>query len=241
MSHDLPAYQNDAYWCDPFTLGHFIYVLEVYEELRATNATFTDAVLAGSAEALFRIENYSDLMRVSAVLANAPGKGRIQLLCEEVDSASGLTTANVIKLRARVCRAKPCTLEEANTLTLDEVADVLDVGAAKVETPPSQPTHSADFTSVDWFGVKYEFAKGLQAECVRVLWKAWENRTPSLSEKTIGEEAGSSSDRFRLDHVFKPANKKTRKREAHPAWGTMIVRAGKGVFRLAARDSESPK
>ncbi len=241
MSRDLHSYQDDAYWRDPFTLGHFISVLRVYEELRATNATFTDAVLAGSAEAASRIENYHDLMRVSKVLANAPGKGRIQLLCEEVDSASGLTVANVIKLRARVCRAKPCTLEKANALTLDEAANVLETCAAKGATRPNKATHSADFTSVDWFGVKYHFAKGLQAESVRVLWKAWENGTPNLSEKTIGEEIGSSSDRFRLDHVFKPANKNTGKRETHPAWDTMIVRASKGVFGLAARDSESPK
>jgi hypothetical protein len=104
---------------------------------------------------------------------------------------------------------------------------------------PTKPTHSEDFTSVNWFGVKYQFTKGLQAESVRLLWEAWENDTPSLSEKTIGERAGSSSDRFRLEHVFKPANKKTGKREPHRAWGAMIVRAGKGLFKLA--DSESPK
>jgi hypothetical protein len=105
----------------------------------------------------------------------------------------------------------------------------------------ARPAHSADFTSVDWFGAEYRFAKGLQAESVRALWEAWENGTPSLSEKTIAEKSGSANDRFRLEHVFKPANKKTGKREPHAAWGAMIVSAGKGLFKLAAGDSESPK
>jgi hypothetical protein len=93
--------------------------------------------------------------------------------------------------------------------------------------------HSADFTSVKWFGTSYTFAKGLQAESVRVLWGAWENKTPSLSEKHIGESAGSAADRFRLEHIFKPTNKETGKRETHPAWGTMIKSIGKGTFALS--------
>jgi len=95
------------------------------------------------------------------------------------------------------------------------------------------PTHSDDFTSVNWFGTPYTFAKGLQAEAVRVLWEARDNGTPRLSEKTIGDKIGSANDQFRLEHVFKPTNKRTRKREAHPAWGTMIKRAGKGIFALS--------
>jgi hypothetical protein len=94
--------------------------------------------------------------------------------------------------------------------------------------------HSADFTSVRWNGVDYTFSKGLQAECVKVLWEAWENSTPNLSEKTIGEQAGSSNDQFRLEHAFKPMNRKTGKREPHSAWGAMIKSVGKGVFCLSS-------
>jgi len=97
----------------------------------------------------------------------------------------------------------------------------------------TQPSHSDDFTSVNWFGTEYSFGKGLQAESVRALWAAWENKTPSLSEKTIGEKAGSANDRFRLEHVFRPTNKGTGRRETHPAWGTMIKSVGKGVFALS--------
>ncbi len=102
------------------------------------------------------------------------------------------------------------------------------------ESDQTKPTHSADFTSVDWFGSKHQFTKGLQAESVRVLWEAWANGTPSLSEKTIAEKIESSNDRFRLGHIFKPYNKTTRKRDPHPAWGSMIRCAGKGLFMLAA-------
>jgi hypothetical protein len=102
--------------------------------------------------------------------------------------------------------------------------------------PPAMCSHSLDFTSVVWFRVPYEFAKGLQADAVRVLWKAWEQGGHSLSEQTIGEMAGSGNDRFRLYHVFAPMNKKTRKREAHTAWGIMIRSAGKGKFHLVPPD-----
>lgn len=106
----------------------------------------------------------------------------------------------------------------------------------KSESPAAAPpaaTHSADFTSVKWFGATYQFAKGLQAESVRVLWEAWETGAPTLSQQTIGEKARSSNDRFRLEHVFRPTKKSTGKREAHPAWGRMIKSVGKGVFALS--------
>jgi hypothetical protein len=94
-------------------------------------------------------------------------------------------------------------------------------------------THSIDFTSVNWYGTVYNFSKGLQAESVRVLWEARENGTPDLSEKTIGDQVESANNRFRLAHVFNPTNKKTGKRERHPAWGTMIKETGKGRFALS--------
>lgn len=111
-------------------------------------------------------------------------------------------------------------------LTLRDLAEIATDASAK-------PTHSEDFTSVRWRSAEYRFAKGLQAESIRALWEAWENGTPSLSEKTIGEKAGSSNDRFRLEHVFKPSNKNTGKREPNSAWGTIIKPAGKGLFKLA--------
>jgi hypothetical protein len=118
----------------PPTLGWLLSTLGWYEELRAKQATYTGAVLANSAEAASRIETHRDLMRVSGEIDQAPGQGRLQLLCEEMDPVGGLSAANVVKLRARVCRVKPCGIREADLLTLDEAANVLE--GARVEGSP---------------------------------------------------------------------------------------------------------
>lgn len=84
-------------------------------------------------------------------------------------------------------------------------------------------THSADFTSVNWFGTIYRFDIGQQAKSVAALWEEWEkDHNLALHEKTIGEKIKSNNDRFRLAHVFRD----------HAAWGTMIVSAGDGCYRL---------
>lgn len=111
---------------------------------------------------------------------------------------------------------------------------------AAVVQPVSGPTkddngagteHSEDFTSVLWSGERYSFSKGQQADAVRELWLAWEQHTPTLSEKTIGELIGSSDDNFQLAKIFR-RRKKTGGYDRHPAWGTMIQRAHKGVYQL---------
>jgi hypothetical protein len=92
--------------------------------------------------------------------------------------------------------------------------------------------HSEDFCSVVWFGTEYRFTK-TQAACIRVLWEAWENKTPTLSEETILAKAGSQGSRLR--DVFK-----SKKDGPHMAWGTMIVEAGKGRFQLQEPDRTQP-
>jgi hypothetical protein len=124
------------------TLGWLISTLKTYEELKAREATYTQAALAHSAEAQSRLQNYRDLMAISGAIADAPGIGRIRLLCDELDNSDGLTAANVVKLRAKLCRAKPCTLEAANLLLLEEAAGALDAKAgdyadAKPAAPPA--------------------------------------------------------------------------------------------------------
>jgi hypothetical protein len=86
----------------------------------------------------------------------------------------------------------------------------------------SDVAHSSDFRSVRWFGEQYSFTT-MQAACVEVLWRNWEQGTPALSEITILDGAGSAGERLR--DVFKKGK--------HPAWGTMITPAGKGAFQLA--------
>jgi hypothetical protein len=93
------------------------------------------------------------------------------------------------------------------------------------------PTHSEDFTSVNWYGTDYRFTKGLQAESVRALWEAWENKTPTLSQETIGKRAGSSASSFQLAKVFR-RKKKRGGYSPHPAWGTMIQPGAKGTYQL---------
>jgi hypothetical protein len=87
--------------------------------------------------------------------------------------------------------------------------------------PIPSATHSSDFSTVQWYGTQYDFTK-TQAACVKVLWEAWENKTPGISEETILENAGSCGSRLR--DVFDKGK--------HRAWGTMIVKAGKGRFQL---------
>ena len=91
--------------------------------------------------------------------------------------------------------------------------------------PSTKPdvAHSDDFTSVRWHGTTYEFNK-TQAHCISLLWPEWEKGKCGLSEKTIGKAISSQNDNFRLVHTFRK----------HPAWGTVIVQAGKGCYRLEA-------
>ena len=92
-------------------------------------------------------------------------------------------------------------------------------------------SHSEDYTSVNWYGTAYTFSKGHQAEAIKALWAEWSKGGHGLSEKTVGEKIGSSSDRYRLAHTFRMKNGKP-----HPALGTMIRSVGKGVFAICAPD-----
>jgi len=113
------------------------------------------------------------------------------------------------------------------------------------EAPPPDPedaqatdsmkaTHSPDFTSVNWFGTRYAFAKGNQAETVRLLWEAWEAGEHSLSQETIAERMESSATHFALRKVFR--QRVEGKYQPHPAWGTMIRQERKGCYRLVPPD-----
>jgi hypothetical protein len=87
-------------------------------------------------------------------------------------------------------------------------------------TPTGFPRHSADYRSVHWFGADYTFTP-TQAAVIRQLWEAWEDGTPGLGQETLLEGAGSTGDRLR--DVFRGS----------PAWGTLVVPLGKGLFALA--------
>lgn len=102
--------------------------------------------------------------------------------------------------------------------------------------PPSAPeplraTHSNDFTSVNWYGTSYTFKRGQQVSIVEALWKAMETKTPTLSKDGLAEAAGSSADDFKIGHVFRD----------HPAYKTMIISIGKGIYRLAEPPKNPPR
>ncbi len=97
------------------------------------------------------------------------------------------------------------------------------------DEPVHLPRHSADFRSVNWFGVPYSFT-ALQAACVSVLWDAWENGTPEVSGERILESSETDRDTKRIDTIF----------QNHPAWRTMIVGGStKGTYQLCAPDGQS--
>jgi hypothetical protein len=149
------------------------------------------------------------------------------------------TTANIVVKVADVVQAVPA---DFNTVSVNPSA-LMDLGKAlgtvvstnRVGGQPAKtaiapvasgkekvvPTHSGDFTEVDWYGTRYWFV-GLQAKAIELLWPEWE-KGMGLHEKYIGNKAESDSNNFRLAHVFRK----------HPAWRTMIVPAGgKGRYML---------
>lgn len=81
---------------------------------------------------------------------------------------------------------------------------------------------SSDFRSLNWGDRIFTFTT-TQSACVNVMYRDYENKTPTLSETSILDAAGSASSRLR--DVFGKGK--------HPAWGTLIVQSGKGIFRLA--------
>lgn len=119
------------------------------------------------------------------------------------------------------------------------VANILDNEAARIDSQrgdrsddgDSQTVHAEDFTWVIWYGQRYTFTKGNQAESVKALWESWERSGRrdgcGLSQATIKEKVESSDDEFRLAPVFR----------GHPAWKTMIRPSGKGAFALYSPES----
>jgi hypothetical protein len=127
---------------------------------------------------------------------------------------------------------------------------LLERGADGLKKPsppgPADIVHSADYTSVSAGGKHYEFSKGLQADVVRVLCEAYAAGTPTLTAETIGKFVKSTSDPFRVDHVFrskvKPSGRGKIRRPkrlyvVHEAWKDGLIRRSKrGVFCIGKPD-----
>jgi len=122
------------------------------------------------------------------------------------------------------------TYQLANKQAAEKLAEA---SGGKAETK-GENWHNEDFTKVRWDGKTYKFDTQQQTLAIKYLW---ENKR--AREKNIGEVIGSSADNFRLFHIFRQKGKK--KTKMHPAWGTMIVPDGKGVYALAEKKNPPKK
>lgn len=95
---------------------------------------------------------------------------------------------------------------------------------ADENSPADQPArHSLDYRSVHWFGTDFTFTP-TQAACIKVLWEAWENKTPEVGQQAILVSAEVDSESERLADLFKN----------HSAWKTMIIPGStRGAFSLS--------
>lgn len=101
----------------------------------------------------------------------------------------------------------------------------------------TSPSHSDDFTSLNWFGHHYIFSKGQQAEAIKLLYQAWKMGGHGLSQETIKERVGSGATRSDLSKVFRKKRAEGKGYEPHPAWGTLIQSVSRGVYRLVEPES----
>ncbi len=120
-------------------------------------------------------------------------------------------------------------------MTVDDIRDSFNAIAAPVMTE-KQPAHAknkpytcnADFTTINWFGEKYQFALGMQSSVVKVLIEELESSGSGLHQSTIGNRVDSSRESFRVDAVFR----------GHPAYRAMIVPLGDGKYGLAVPEGK---
>ena len=105
----------------------------------------------------------------------------------------------------------------------------------------AQVSHSADFTSFNWFGKEYRFARGNQAAAIRVLYEAYEAGEHSVHQETIREEIESAAEsKFELRTVFRKRKSGGNGYDKHEAWGTLIQPGDrKGTFRLMPPENHS--
>jgi hypothetical protein len=118
---------------------------------------------------------------------------------------SGITEALVSEIRCGMTRERSALVQEGRRTE-----------------PPDGPACSEDFRSLSWGEEHYTFSIK-QADCIKVLVKAWVSGAPFVSQEHVleeveGEDENSQSERLRLRDVFRK----------HPAWGTLIVQPPDG-------------
>ncbi|MFO0845860.1 MAG: hypothetical protein U0797_26340 [Gemmataceae bacterium] len=209
------------------TVGWLIATLKDYEAAQAEEAQSVGAAPAGSPEAIERVWRYQERQRLAVALGTAQDLDRIRLLCDEIDTP-GLTAANVTRLRAKVCRAKPCALEEADALSLAEAADVLDAlverpprpqPSGQVETPPSPTGQPVTGRPKKEAGVSVNdrMAAMLNADPVgRLWWTATEWATQLTCTPAAVKQTKMWKETIRAARALYAADGATRKRKETP-------------------------
>jgi hypothetical protein len=194
---------------------------------------------------------WSDLRDIRHHFDNVIGVCDWKDLC---DGPNPLRRWEPIPLNGFVCWPQ-CEVDNADLQKIESAANRL---KAAIEATPQRdstavgnlsnelkPSHSADFTFVNWFGSEYRFTPGQQAEAIKHLWGEFEKGGLGLAERTIGELIGSNSDDYRLTHTFRSKSKANGSKQSaitpHPAWGTMIQKAGPGIYRLAKSESRQSR
>ena len=120
----------------------------------------------------------------------------------------GTTLSQPGVIRSWICSYIPIRGADGGPIGVVQI--VVEISNLRRAESPSVG-HSEDYRSVRWYGENYLFS-AKQAACVKVLWFAWENKTPYLADGTVLAMAGIG-EKQRLRDVFKK----------HLAWGTMIV------------------
>lgn len=173
------------------------------------------------------------LSRSSKGSANSEAEWSVSMRYSELASLCALAAQELPpdhkEKKAIATRGRPKASVRHRGLQRRKHLNAVVPSAGTVGVPPS---HSDDFTSVNWFGTKYSFSKGAQALAVKALWEAWEKGGHSLTQETIAERVESSSTRFELAKVFRHRNRSRRGYVPHPAWGTMITSDRRGIYRL---------
>src|SRR5262249_3438902 len=119
--------------------------LESEERAFAANSRTADHVEAeqGSIPAAWwRMQ--AAVLRFQPDLVRMPGIDRIEILCDELAGGTGLTAASVRHRRARLCRLKGCTLQDANNCSLVEAAEALETASPSHPLPTTPPRRPAD-------------------------------------------------------------------------------------------------
>ena len=93
---------------------------------------------------------------------------------------------------------------------------------------PPEFWFSGDFRSCRWYGRYFRFTY-TQSKVVKLLFEAWQRGAPELAESTILNRVNSGA--VRLYDLFR----------GHPAWGSLIITAGRGLYQLNLPDPYTGK